>query len=110
VGDEIVKGSLGTACAWYSRHLQWKFLQTWHLLAPSLVGLDDESTKPKPGDLVIVYNFVLKVAEILSAKPKVALVEFVDELDNENLLKPQLDEERAMPNQIVFATVGWLSK
>lgn len=109
VGDEIVKGSLGMACTWYSRHLQLKFLQTWHLLAPSLVGLENDSTEPRPGDLVIAYNFVLKVAEILSTRPKVALVEFVDELNNENLLKPQLDEERAMPNQIVFAAVGWLS-
>ena len=98
------------ACTWYSRHLQLKFLQTWHLLAPSLAGLENDSAEPRPGDLVIVYNFVLKVAEILSTRPKVALVEFVDELNNENLLKPQLDEERAMPNQIVFAAVGWLSK
>jgi len=109
VGDEIVKGSLGAACAWYSRHLQLKFLQTWHLLAPSLVGLEDESTEPRPGDLVIVYKFVLAIAEILSTKSHVALVEFVDQLSNENLLKPQLDEERAMPNQIVFAAVGWLT-
>jgi hypothetical protein len=25
------------------------------------------------------------------------------------MLKPQMDEERAIPNQIVFATLGWLS-
>lgn len=110
MGDEIVKGSLGTACAWYSKYLQTKFLQTWHLLAPSLVGLEDGSTEPRSGDLVIVYKFVLEVAEILSTRPNVALVEFVDELNNANLLKPQLDEERAMPNQIVFAVLGWLSK
>jgi hypothetical protein len=87
-----------------------RFKETWHLLAPSLVGLGDSSPEPRPGDLVTVYNFVLAVALLLSVKKNIALVEFVDELDNNNLLKPQLDNERAKPNQIVFAAVGWLSK
>jgi hypothetical protein len=43
-------------------------------------------------------------------KKNVALVEFVDQLDNDSLLKPQLDDERAKPNQIVFAALGWLSE
>ncbi len=110
VGDDIVKGSLAAACSWYSRHLQMKFQQTWHALAPSLLGLEDETTAPRPGDLVIVYNFVLAVAELLSTRQHIAMVEIVDELDNNHLLKPQLDEERAKPNQIVFAAVGWLSE
>jgi hypothetical protein len=109
VGDDIVKGSLAAACSWYSRHLQMKFQQTWHALAPSLLGLEDETTAPRPGDLVIVYNFVLAVAELLSTRQHIAMVEIVDELDNNHLLKPQLDEERAKPNQIVFAAVGWLT-
>jgi hypothetical protein len=110
VGDDLQKGSLQKACQWYSRHLQMRFKETWHLLAPSLEGLADDSSEPRPGDLVIVYNFVLAVALLLSVKKNIALVEFVDELDNNNLLKPQLDDERAKPNQIVFAAVGWLSK
>jgi hypothetical protein len=110
VGDDIPKGSLRAACSWYSRHLQMKFKETWHSVVPSLVGLEDESSEPRPGDLVIVYKFVLAVAELLSTRPHIAMVEIVDELDNNDLLKPQLDEERAKPNQIVFAAVGWLSK
>jgi hypothetical protein len=74
-----------------------------------LVGLYDTSTTPTPGDLVVVYNFVIAVAQLLKTRQELALVDIVDELDNENLLKPQPDEERAKPNQIVFAAVGWLS-
>lgn len=58
---------------------------------------------------MVVYNFVVAVAKMLKTRKDVALVEIVDELDNDNKLKPQLDEERAIPNQIVFATIGWLS-
>jgi hypothetical protein len=110
VGDDIPKGSLQRACQWYSRHLQMRFKETWHLLAHSLVGLADNSSGPRPEDLVIVYNFVLAVSDLLSVRKNIALVEFVDELDNNNLLKPQMDDERAKPNQIVFAAIGWLSK
>jgi len=87
-----------------------RFKEAWYLLARSLVGLVDDSSEPRPGDLVIVYDFVLAVARLLSVKKNAALVEFVDQLDNDSLLKPQLDDERAKPNQIVFAALGWLSE
>ena len=64
---------------------------------------------PASGDLVIVYSFVIEVAKLLKTIRNLALVEIVDELDNQNMLKPQMDEERAIPNQIVFAALGWLS-
>ena len=66
-----------------------RFKETWHLLAHFLVGLADNSSGPRPEDLVIVYNFVLAVSDLLSVRKNIALVEFVDELDNNNLLKPQ---------------------
>lgn len=109
VGDQVIKGSLADSCLWYGRYLQSKFYHHWHLLAPSLVGLEDNSTKPASGDLVIVYNFVIEVAKLLKTRRNLALVEIVDELDNRSMLKPQMDEERAILNQIVFATLGWLS-
>jgi len=94
---------------WYAHYLQSKFNHHWHLLATALVGLDDHSTAPRPGDLVVVYKYVILVATLLKTRKDLALVQIVDELDNENLLKPQMDEGRAVPNQIVFATLGWLS-
>jgi len=79
-------------------------------LAPALVGIDDESTAPKKGDLVVVYNFLMTVARLLKTQSSLALSEIVDELDNELQLKQQLDGERAIPNQLVFAAMGWLSQ
>jgi len=110
VGDNIIKGSLATACVWYSRFLRYKFNSHWYLLAPALVGIDDESTAPKTGDLIVVYNFVMTVARLLKTQSSLALAEIVDELDNELQLKQQLDGERAIPNQLVFAAMGWLSQ
>jgi hypothetical protein len=56
-------------------------------LAPVLVGIDDESTVPKLGDLVVVYKFVMTVARLLKTQTSLALSEVVDELDNEFQLK-----------------------
>jgi hypothetical protein len=109
VGDQVIKGSLADSCLWYGRYLQSKFCHHWHLLVPALVGLEDNSTSPASGDFVIVYNFVIEVAKLLKTRRNLALVEIVDELDNRSMLKPQMDEERAIPNQIVFAALGWLS-
>jgi hypothetical protein len=109
VDGQTIKESLVDSCFWYGRYLQSKFNHHWHLLCPALVGLEDNSTKPASGDLVVVYSFVIEVAKLLKARRNLALVEIVDELDNQNMLKPQMDEERAIPNQIVFATIGWLS-
>jgi hypothetical protein len=109
VGEQIVKGSLINSCLWYGRYLQSKFHCHWRLLAPALVGLEDNSTKPVSGDFIIVYTFVMEVAKLLKTRRNLALVEIVDELDNQQLLKSQMDEERAILNQVVFATLGWLS-
>jgi hypothetical protein len=109
-GDQMIKGSLADSCLWYSRYLRSKFHSHWHLLAPALVGLEDNSTAPASGDLVVVYEFVLAVAKLFKSKKDLALVEIVDELENRGLLKQQLDDERAIHNQIVFAALGWLSK
>jgi hypothetical protein len=111
VGDVEIKGTrtLQAASSWYCLFLRNKFNAHWHLLARALVGLSDNSLAPAPGDPVVVYNFVIAVAELLKKRKDLTLVDIVDELYNVNLLKIQLDEERAAPNQIIFAAVGWLS-
>lgn len=79
------------------------------MLATTLIGLEDDSAGPEQGDLSVVYHFFHEIAKLLKSTAELALVTIVDELDNANLLKPQLDEERALPNQAVWAAVGWLS-
>jgi hypothetical protein len=109
VGDQMIKGSLADSCLWYGRYLQSKFHHHWCFLAAALVGLEDNSKKPASGDLATLYSFVIEVAKLLKTRRNLALVDIVDELDNGNMLKPQMDEERAILNQVVFATLGWLS-
>lgn len=109
VGDEIIKGSLATACVWYKCFLRYKFISHWELFAQTLVGIDDKSTAPKPGDLVVIYKFAKTVAQLLKTESNLAVSQIVDELDNQRQLKPQLDGERAIPNQLVFAAIGWLT-
>src|SRR5271163_3685089 len=46
VCNQIIKGSLVDSCLWYGRYLQCKFHRHWHLLAPALVGLEDNSKTP----------------------------------------------------------------
>lgn len=110
VGDQPLKGSLRGSCAWYTAFLETKYRSHWEPLCRALKGLPDRSAAPQPGDLVTVYGFMIAVAELLKTKRNLALVEIVDYLDNNNLLKPQLDDQRATPNQMVFAAIGWLSK
>ncbi|KAH0548352.1 hypothetical protein GP486_007972, partial [Trichoglossum hirsutum] len=107
--DQYIKGSLGDSRNWYTQYLESNFKHHWHLLRPALKGLDDESKQRQPGDLLVIYDFLITVAGLLKTKENLALVDIVDELDNGDFLKPQLDAERAIPNQIVFAAFGWLS-
>jgi hypothetical protein len=113
VGDQPLKGSLRVSCAWYTAFLETKYRNQWEPLCCALKGLPDlpdRSVAPQPGELATVYRFVIAVAELLKTKRNLALVEIVDHLDNSDLLKPQLDDQRAIPNQVVFAAIGWLSK
>jgi hypothetical protein len=109
VAEDIWKGTVYSACSWYSQYLQSKFLDHWHSLSAALVGLDTELKAPKNNEFVILFGFMLKVAEIFKTQSACALTDIVDGLSNDGLLKDQLDEVRAIPNQIVFAAVGWLS-
>ncbi|KAH7416711.1 hypothetical protein BKA64DRAFT_274608 [Cadophora sp. MPI-SDFR-AT-0126] len=109
VGDDLVKGSLLRASSWYTSFLRSKFTSIWHLLVQTLVGLDATTTSPRSGDLVIVYDFFIRIVQLMRAKENLALVEIVDELDSNGTLKRQLDQERAIPNQVVFAAIGWLT-
>lgn len=108
-GEQMIKGSMISSCLWYTRYLQSKFRSQWHLLVSALVGLEHNSPKPAPGDFIVVYSFMKEVAKLLKNRRNLALVEVVDELDNQRLLKPQMDTERAVLNQVVFAALGWLS-
>ncbi|KAH8602771.1 hypothetical protein B0O99DRAFT_9013 [Bisporella sp. PMI_857] len=108
-GDEQIKGWLASACVWYAGYLRRQFCSHWHLLAPTLVNIEEGSTAPASGDHVVLYEFVFAIAKLLKTRRNLALVEIVDDLENRGVLKEQGDGERAASNQIVFAAWGWLS-
>lgn len=110
ISDQPLERSLRSACDWYVENLQYKIKSHWHMIVPALAGIEDNSLSPKPGDLVIVYEFILFVAKLLRGRENLGLADVVDELGNNLRLKPQIDEERAVPFQLAFATMGWLSE
>lgn len=110
IGDEFIKGSLIDCCLWYKRYLQSKIYSHWHLISRSLVGIECNSVAPRQGDLTLIFNYVLEVARLFKDRKNLTIVGIVDDLDNSGLFKFQADdEERALLNQLVFATLGWLS-
>lgn len=109
VGDKVVKGSLIDSCTWYTTFLETKYRSNWQMLCSALKGLPNNAMAPQTGELTIVYQFVIAVAKLLKTKRNLALVEIVDHLDNNDIIKTQLDDQRAIPNQMVFATIGWLT-
>jgi len=120
LGKQTITKSLREACDWYASFLESKFRESWiPLLRPCLEGLNETRSGPYSGDLAIVYKFMKVVAETLMMNEELALVDVVDALDNQQLLKSndpsnengeqELPEERAVPNQLAFAALGWLS-
>jgi hypothetical protein len=86
-------------CLWYASFLESKFRSAWvSLLLPTIVGLYDTSNEPRPDEIAAAYRVMTKTA-----------IDVVDELINQHILTEN-DEERAVPNQLVFTAIGLLSK
>jgi hypothetical protein len=78
----------------------------------ALEQLPPNINEPQDGDIGTVYNFMSLVAKMLLEKGRkmLAISEIVDHADNLRLFKIQRDRQRAIPNQLAFQAVGWLSK
>ena len=101
---------MAAACQWYVGFLEVKFDEVWTtLLRNTLVGLSTDSPYPQGPDKEVIYRFLTSVARLLEQKKELALSDFVDDLDNDELLK-ESDEDRSCPKQLIFAAIGWLSK
>jgi hypothetical protein len=98
---------------WYAKFLECRFRGSWITVTrEALRNLSPTSIGPQPGEIGTVYNFLSVVAKMLleDRRNGLAMIDVVDEADNLQLFKDQRDVERAIPNQLVFAAVGWLSK
>jgi len=83
------------------------------VIREALRNLSPRFNEPQPGEIGTVYNFMSVVAKFLLEDDRkgLAISEISDEADNSRMFKEdKTDVERKIPNQLVFAAVGWLSK
>jgi hypothetical protein len=104
--------SLHSSCQWYRKYLKNNITNYWPLIQSALNGVDEYSARPSPKEFEIVIKFVLEIARYLVTERELALTDIVDPLVNAEFFKPELDkdEDRIIPNQLVFAVMGWLRK
>jgi hypothetical protein len=103
--------SLITACEWYRQYLKNNIINYWPLIRSALKDIKQSSNNPSKKDFAITISFVHEVArQLLTEEKDVALCEIVDELVNAKNFKPELDEDRIVPNQLVLTVIGWLRR
>jgi hypothetical protein len=98
---------------WYGKFLECRFKGAWTTVTrEALRSLSPTFNEPRPGEIGVVYNFMSVAAKLLleDGHRGLAMVDIVDQADNLHLFKDQKDAQRATPNQLVFAAIGWLSK
>jgi hypothetical protein len=106
---------LSAACVeWYGKFLECRFRGAWTMvLREALRNLKPRFNEPQLGEIGTVYNFMSVVAKLLleDGRKGLAISEISDEAGNLRMFKEdETDVERKIPNQLVFAAVGWLSK
>ena len=72
-----------------------------------LTGIDPCVDIPSHRDVSIAFNFFTAVVKTLK-KADLALVQIVDKLYNDGILR-DTDDERSHAKQLVFAAFGWMS-
>jgi hypothetical protein len=99
---------LNPTCLWYARFLECKFRASWTiLLRPALEGSNKQHNDLQHGDYSRAYTFLSIVAKMMLQGDSLTIVEVSDFLGNERMLTDDNDE-RAIPNQLIFSAVGWL--
>jgi len=96
---------------WYYKFLECRFARGWEILRGSLRDLNEYAPDPLPGEFAVVYKALGIAAKLLMDEESCALSDILDELMHppHNMLRDQMGEERAVPNQMVFAMLGWLT-
>ena len=104
---------LAACVVWYGKFLECRFRGAWTTVTrEALRNLDPRCNVPQPGEIGTVYGFMSVVARLLLevGHRGLAISDISDQAANIRLFKDQKDAERAIPNQLVFAAVGWLSE
>jgi hypothetical protein len=107
-GKDSHSSALTLSYNWYAAFLVFKVKEAWStLLSPVLAKVNTAVTKPCDHDISIAFSFLTAIVLQLDRK-ELALVEIVDEMYNQELLR-FTDDDRSRANQLVFAALGWIS-
>lgn len=94
-----------TACSWYIEFLEFKIKQSWNpLLLPVVKNI---GTCSSDEDLSVAFH-LLEIIALEFNRVNLALIDILDKLYNDELLK-ETDDDRSHANQLVFAAFGWMS-
>lgn len=111
-GDNFQPHQLALACEWYTSFLKSKIAEAWTpLFRPILIGICSDC-EPCESCLEVAFTF-LKIVVSVFPRKNLALVEIVDELYNNQLLKAAEDDDdhdESNANQLAFAAFGWISE
>jgi len=110
IDNQPITPALEASCHWYKRYLRIKIKTHWTLIRSALSSVEQFSSNPRIDEFDAVISFILEIARQLITKKDLALTDIVDELANAKHFKTQLDEDenRVIPNQLVFTVIGWL--
>lgn len=102
--------TLNAAGDWYRKFLRNNVTCFWPLFRQALNDVNCCASTPSLKDFAVVICFVYEVAKELIVHKDVALTDIVDSLVNAKFFKPDLEQDydRIVPNQLVFAVIGWL--
>jgi hypothetical protein len=100
--------TFNAACDWYVTFLDCKCKALWHLIQPVVVGVNEGTPAPDDEDLGKVDHVLMTIARALSRKKEFAIVDIVDDLINDGLIRDNTDD-RVPLIQLMFIFLGWLS-
>jgi hypothetical protein len=101
--------TLNYAWKWYLLFLERKIRVAWvPLFRPILQNINEYAYAPCDDDMAMGMRVLTAIALDLR-RSEIALVEIVDGLYNQDLLK-ETDVERSVACQMVFVALGWISK
>ena len=96
------------AYEWYIYFLECKILESWNTLFSRLLrDIDPFVDLPGAKALSIAFQ-MLETTVIELAREDLALTDIVDKLYNNKILV-ETDYERSHANQLLFASIGWIS-
>jgi len=101
--------NLIVASGWYISYLESKVRYSWGtLFAPVLLNINSHTAYPSIRDIEFAFSLFSRLVVLFRDRKRLALVDIVDTLYNNRLLK-ETDDDRSAAAQLVFATLGWIS-